>query len=135
MPAIAIAFGKRESECFFDKLLYDHLRPCFGLNKSTRQLAQIKTKNRHGPRSVLVNRRSLDQTIPVCFPSPQSQELVCLFVSHLSAPTLLTWGAFAGITVLFLFEPVPIARRDIFSQFPIVGKYWQDKLDKAAQVD
>jgi hypothetical protein len=48
---------------------------------------------------------------------------------------MLSWGLFAGVTAGFLFERVPIFRADILAQVPLIGSYWKEKLEKAAQVD
>ncbi|KAI9099438.1 hypothetical protein DFS34DRAFT_649157 [Phlyctochytrium arcticum] len=50
-------------------------------------------------------------------------------------PILATWGAAGGVVALFLLEPTPIARSDIFSQIPVVGAFWQRKLDARLQKD
>jgi hypothetical protein len=52
-----------------------------------------------------------------------------------STPTLLTWGGMLGVCGLFFLEPVPLARRDIFTQLPLIGSFWQAKLDAAARAD
>lgn len=44
------------------------------------------------------------------------------------AGTVAIWGAFLGTTLLFLLEPAPITRKDVFSKLPIVGQYWRNKL-------
>ncbi|KAH6568215.1 hypothetical protein BASA50_010567 [Batrachochytrium salamandrivorans] len=43
--------------------------------------------------------------------------------------SLATWGTFGGIAVLFFIEPTSLARRDIFVNIPLVGNFWQKKLD------
>ncbi|EGF84469.1 hypothetical protein BATDEDRAFT_85225 [Batrachochytrium dendrobatidis JAM81] len=43
--------------------------------------------------------------------------------------SIATWGAFAGIAALFFIEPTSLARRDIFTNIPVVGGFWQKKLD------
>lgn len=44
------------------------------------------------------------------------------------AVTLGIWGTFGVTTLLYLLEPTPIARRDIFANLPVVGGYWASKL-------
>ncbi|KAJ3149591.1 hypothetical protein HDU89_003644 [Geranomyces variabilis] len=51
------------------------------------------------------------------------------------APTLAAWGTAGGILALYLLEPTPIARTDIFSQLPVVGGYWAKKLEAREQKD
>ncbi|TPX71874.1 hypothetical protein SpCBS45565_g00805 [Spizellomyces sp. 'palustris'] len=51
------------------------------------------------------------------------------------APVIATWGAAAGITVLFFLEPTPIARTDIFQNIPVVGGFWKHKLEAREQKD
>ncbi|KAJ3051958.1 hypothetical protein HK097_007047 [Rhizophlyctis rosea] len=52
-----------------------------------------------------------------------------------TAPALAIWGAFAGTAALFFLEPTPIARNDVFKNLPLIGGWWQKKLDAAAQKD
>ncbi|KXS19631.1 hypothetical protein M427DRAFT_29046 [Gonapodya prolifera JEL478] len=51
------------------------------------------------------------------------------------APTLAVWGGVLGFAALWLLEPVPTARVDIYQNLPVVGGYWKAKLDQAAQKD
>ncbi|TPX39312.1 hypothetical protein SeMB42_g04873 [Synchytrium endobioticum] len=51
------------------------------------------------------------------------------------APTLIAWGACAGIAALMLLEPTPLARKDVFSNIPLLGRFWQKKLEAAEQKD
>jgi hypothetical protein len=46
---------------------------------------------------------------------------VCLFCS---APSLAIWGAAAGSAVALLGSDVPLVKKDILSNIPIVGGYW-----------
>jgi ubiquinol-cytochrome c reductase subunit 10 len=38
--------------------------------------------------------------------------------------TLGSFGAVAGIAVLFIMEGIPRVRRDILQQVPVMGDYW-----------
>nr|KAJ3420597.1 hypothetical protein HK105_005487 [Polyrhizophydium stewartii] len=49
--------------------------------------------------------------------------------------SLVTWGVFAGVTALYLLEPTGLARRDIFVKLPIVGGFWQKRLDALERKD
>ncbi|KAI8929605.1 hypothetical protein BC831DRAFT_509115 [Entophlyctis helioformis] len=49
--------------------------------------------------------------------------------------SLATWGVFGGVAALYFLEPTPLARRDIFVNLPVVGSFWQKKLDAAQQAD
>ncbi|KAI9009841.1 hypothetical protein BC832DRAFT_389721 [Gaertneriomyces semiglobifer] len=50
-------------------------------------------------------------------------------------PSLISWGAAGGIAALFLLEPTPIARQDIFQNLPVVGGFWKQKLIAREQKD
>ncbi|KAI8800464.1 hypothetical protein BJ742DRAFT_841604 [Cladochytrium replicatum] len=50
-------------------------------------------------------------------------------------PNLAIFGAGVGGIALFLIEPTPLVRRDIMKNVPVVGSYWQKKLDESARVD
>ncbi|KAJ3174773.1 hypothetical protein HDU87_006889 [Geranomyces variabilis] len=65
----------------------------------------------------------------------EAQELDRPSSSRSSAPTLAAWGTAGGILALYLLEPTPIARTDIFSQLPVVGGYWAKKLEAREQKD
>jgi Ubiquinol-cytochrome-c reductase complex subunit (QCR10) len=38
------------------------------------------------------------------------------------------FGAAAAIAVAFLMEDVPVVRKDIFMNLPIIGSYWDRKV-------
>ncbi|KAI8894461.1 hypothetical protein BC833DRAFT_604853 [Globomyces pollinis-pini] len=50
-------------------------------------------------------------------------------------PSVLLWGAAAGIFVLDIVEVTPLFRREVFAKLPIVGGYWQRKIEASARVD
>ncbi|KAI8338593.1 ubiquinol-cytochrome-c reductase complex subunit-domain-containing protein [Chlamydoabsidia padenii] len=41
-----------------------------------------------------------------------------------AAPSLAIWGAAAGSAVALLGSDVPLVKKDILSNIPIVGGYW-----------
>ncbi|KAI8906347.1 hypothetical protein EDD86DRAFT_210470 [Gorgonomyces haynaldii] len=47
----------------------------------------------------------------------------------------VTWGVSIGVIALSFLEPTSITRRDIFVKIPVVGDFWQKKLDAMAQKD
>ncbi|KAI9016170.1 hypothetical protein DFJ74DRAFT_679673 [Hyaloraphidium curvatum] len=51
------------------------------------------------------------------------------------APSLIGWAGVVGFAALWILEATPIARRDVFSQLPIIGGYWQKKLEDAEKKD
>ncbi|KAJ3045193.1 hypothetical protein HDV00_011063 [Rhizophlyctis rosea] len=73
------------------------------------------------------------------FYTPKATRLIAKWARPKSvvnyANSLATWGVMAGAAALFFLEPTPIARTDIFVKIPVVGGWWQKKLDAAAQKD
>jgi hypothetical protein len=51
------------------------------------------------------------------------------------AKMYLQWGLCASVGILFIMETTPLFKKSIFSKLPVVGWYWQQKLDEAARVD
>ena len=49
-----------------------------------------------------------------------------LFVSN-RIPTLIGWSATGALAFFFFAEPIPIARRDIHSRLPLIGRLWKQK--------
>ncbi|KAJ3258985.1 hypothetical protein HK103_003126 [Boothiomyces macroporosus] len=63
-----------------------------------------------------------------------------LSVSHpqkikASIPSYAGWGAAVGILALFFVEVTPLFRREVFAKIPVVGGFWQKKLEDRARAD
>lgn len=52
-----------------------------------------------------------------------------------SAGTAAGWGLFGGIVAVSFFEPTSLLQKDVLAKLPVVGKFWQDKLDAKAKKD
>ena len=111
---------------------------------------KLSRRNETDAPAIVGYRCAMDPPVTDGIHCPSAQELVSRLsgycsrvrddsgtISHIfnSAPTLATWGAFAGVTVIFLVEPIPIVRRDILSKLPVVGSYWENKVAASQQVD
>ncbi|KAL1917001.1 uncharacterized protein VTP21DRAFT_5199 [Calcarisporiella thermophila] len=42
-------------------------------------------------------------------------------------PTLAGWGAALALGAGFFLSDVPVVRRDVLSQIPVLGAYWNDE--------
>lgn len=48
---------------------------------------------------------------------------------------MAVWGAALGGFALVILEVTPLARKDIFSQLPLVGGFWAKKLEERERAD
>ncbi|ORZ41409.1 ubiquinol-cytochrome-c reductase complex subunit-domain-containing protein [Catenaria anguillulae PL171] len=46
-------------------------------------------------------------------------------------PTAAVWGGVAGLAVLYMAEKIPMIRRDILSNIPVVGGHWRQLVEQA----
>ncbi|KAI9179421.1 hypothetical protein H9P43_004741 [Blastocladiella emersonii ATCC 22665] len=46
-------------------------------------------------------------------------------------PTLALWGGVAGVGLLYMAEKIPMIRRDVLQNIPIVGGHWRALLEES----
>jgi Ni/Fe-hydrogenase subunit HybB-like protein len=50
-------------------------------------------------------------------------------------PSLVGWGVTIGIVAVNFLEVTPILRRDVLQHIPLVGGFWQKKLEARERAD
>ncbi|KAJ3358169.1 hypothetical protein GGF32_000675 [Allomyces javanicus] len=46
-------------------------------------------------------------------------------------PTLAVWGGAAGLGVLYFAEKIPMIRRDVLQNIPVIGAHWRKMVEEA----
>ncbi|KAL7747232.1 hypothetical protein RI367_007443 [Sorochytrium milnesiophthora] len=51
------------------------------------------------------------------------------------APTLALWGGVVGAGALYFAERVPLIRRDVYANLPVIGSRWQKMIEESESAD